>query len=370
VKILLLCHSLSIGGTERQLVVLAKGLRLRGHDVTVMVFYGNGALESELRDQDIPVLDLGKAGRWDALPFFIRSVRAIRRLQPATIYGFLGTPNLLACLLRLFAPGAAVVWGVRAARVDLDRYDWLTRWLYRLECSMSRFADLVICNSRAGLQYAVAHGFPSRKMIVIPNGIDVERFHPDARARSRLREEWGVADDEVLIGLVGRLDPMKDHHTFLRAAAVLMSEQPQARFICVGDGPEAYASELHRLAGELAVDRKLIWVNARRDVSAVFNALDITCLSSSGEGFPNVVAESMACGVPCVVTDVGDAAFIVGVTGEVVPPMDPGALARGLSRLMGRLGPDLKRAARAAVVERFTEDRLVVSTEVALDRLR
>jgi glycosyltransferase involved in cell wall biosynthesis len=369
VKILLLCRALGVGGTERQVVGLAKGLQQRGHDIGVMVFYANGELEKELHQSNIPVFDMRKAGRWDAVPFFIRSLRTIRRLKPGVLYGFLATPNILTILLKPLLPRTAVVWGVRASNVDLDRYDWLSRLVYRVECFASRFADLIVCNSSAGLEYAAAHGFPRERMVAIPNGFDVERFKPDSLGRARVRQEWGITDREALIGLVARLDPMKDHPAFLHAAAMLARQRLDVRFVCVGDGPGAYKAEMHRLASELGLDHKLIWAGERSDMPAVFNALDILTSSSCTEGFSNTIAESMACGVPCVVTDVGDSALIVGETGEVVPPAMPAALCEGFRLMLARLAPNIRDAARASIVSRFTGDMSVITTLEALRRV-
>lgn len=369
VKILLLCRALGIGGTERQVIILAKGLHARGHQLAVAVFYADGQLEKELRACGIAVIDLNKAGRWDALPFYVRLARLVRKQRPEIVYGFLGTPNILTTLLKPICPGMKIVWGVRASNVDLDRYDWLSRLIYRAECHLSRFADLIISNSHAGLEYATAYGFPSRKMITIPNGIDVEYFKPNGTERVLIREEWNVAAGEILIGLIGRLDPMKDHPTFLRAAATLRQEMAHVRFVCVGDGPSSYKAQLFRLATELGLNENIIWTGERSDMRAVFNALDISVSSSCTEGFSNTIAEAMACGVPCVVTNVGDSALIVGETGEIVPPGVPDAFCEGIRLMLKRLNPDLKNATRVSIANRFPKDALVTDTLNALQRV-
>lgn len=368
-KIVLLCRSLNLGGTERQLVTLAKGLRQRGISVTVVVFYGGGGLEQELHDCGVKVVDMRKSGRWDVLPFFLRLVRVVRELEPEIVYGFLGTANMLASLLRFVLPRISVVWGVRAANVDLNQYDWVSQTTYRFERRISRFADLIICNSHAGMEYAAAHGFPRKKMRVIPNGIDTDKFRPDSASRARVRNEFGILEGERLIGLVGRLDPMKDHETFLRAAAMLERDSSAYRFICVGDGPRAYKIHLQQLAAELQLESKLIWSGSRHDMSDVFNAMDIACSSSYGEGFSNVIAEGMACGIPYVVTDVGDSALIVEGTGLVVPPRIPSALCEGLRSMLTNVGPDLRVAARRSIVDRFTNEALVNNTLEMLCRM-
>jgi glycosyltransferase involved in cell wall biosynthesis len=368
-KIVLLCRSLNRGGTERQLVTLAKGLHRRGIDVTVLVFYGVGDLKKELHACGVKVVDLRKSGRWDVLPFLQRLMRVVRELEPDIVYGFLGPANMLASLLRVFLPGFRVVWGVRAANVDLNQYDWLSRATYRVERRLSRFADLIICNSHAGMEYAAAHGFPKKKMRFIPNGIDTEKFKPDSAARARLRDEFDIGETERLIGLVGRLDPMKDHETFLRAAAMLASGRSDCRFVCAGDGPSAYRVHLQQLAADLDLESKLIWCGERGDIPDVFNAMDLACSSSYGEGFSNVIAEGMACGIPYVVTDVGDSASIVEGTGIVVPPQMPSALCEGMRLMLTKIGPDLSVAVRRSVVDRFTNEVLVNNTLEMLCRM-
>jgi glycosyltransferase involved in cell wall biosynthesis len=362
---------LDVGGTERQLVVLAKGLHKQGHDVAVMVFYANGKFEKELHESGIPVFDLRKSGRWDLLPFFIRAVQVTWKLKPRLIYAFLSTPNVLTAFLKPIFPSVRVVWGVRASNVDLDRYNWLSRASYRIECRLSRFADLIICNSRAGLEYAVAHGFPRRRMTVIPNGIDTERFKPDIATREHMRKEWGIAEHEMLIGLVARLDPMKDHSTFLRAASMLVQEWPDVRFVCVGDGSEPYKDELYHQAIALGLKGRLIWVSAGDDVGGIYNAVDlVTSCSSYGEGFSNVIAEALACGRPCVVTDVGDAKRIVGDTGYVVDPGNPRALVSAWQEAldMGCLEKGSRgQRARERVIEHFSLERLIGETARVLE---
>jgi glycosyltransferase involved in cell wall biosynthesis len=366
VKITLFIRSLAYGGSERQLVALAKGLHERRHSVVVAVFYSGGPLEKELRDAGVMVRALGKRGRWDVAGFLLRLVRFMYEEKPDTLYGFFGTPNILTVLLKPFFPRIRMIWGVRGSYLDFTRYDWLAGLHYEAERRLSRFADLIIVNSRAGLDHAEANGFPKNKMVVIPNGIDAKRFRPDSEARRRVRAEWEVTENEKLIGMVGRLHPMKDHPTFLRAAAMLLQERQDVRFVCVGEGPVGYQRELHALGEELGLSQRLIWAGARGDMPAAYNALDIATSSSYGEGFPNVVGEAMACGVPSVVTDVGDSAWIVGETGVVVPPKNPVALATGWKVSLARDRSEMALKARLRVEENFSVGQMTEQTEKAI----
>jgi glycosyltransferase involved in cell wall biosynthesis len=364
-KVAFLIRSLHYGGAERQLVTLAKALAEEGFNLTVLFFYPGGTLEKDLKDSGVQLISLEKGGRWDIFGFFGRLVSHLKQIKPDILHGYLGVSNLLTLCLKPFFPSTQMVWGVRASNVDLSRYDWLSRLTFQLECLLSRFADLIIVNSHAGRAYHLAHGFPAQKMVVIPNGIDTERFKPDLEARVRVRAEWGIPTQKILIGLVGRLDPMKDHPTFLRAVGLLYQQRQDVNFVCVGTGAENYAQELYQLTRELNISDQVIWTGARADMPAVYNALDIAVSSSYGEGFPNVIGESMACGVPCVVTDVGDSAWIVGDTGLVVPPKNPELLKSAIAQLIDRIqtdGYDSERN-RQRVIEQFSVLQLVAQTK-------
>ncbi len=368
-KITFLIRSLNYGGAERQLIILAKGLHDCGHSISVAVFYQNGPLEKDLHNYGVPVHVLDKQGRWDIFCFLFRLIRLLRHEKPDILHGYLGIPNIFTVLLKPVFPHIRMIWGVRASYMDLDRYDWLVRLSYRVECRLSRFADLIIVNSYAGLNLAIANGFPKNKMVVIPNGIDTERFQPDLESRKRVRAEWGIRANEKLMGLVGRLDPMKDHPTFLKAAALLAQERQDIRFVCVGDGPEPYKSELYTLARNLGLDDRLIWAGARNDMAAVYNALDVISSSSYGEGFSNVIGEAMACGVPCVVTDVGDSALIVSGCGVVVPPKNIDALSAGWRKLIMEKecnGSNISLTVRTKIISEFSHIQLIQRTLDAL----
>lgn len=372
-RIAMLIRSLEYGGAEMQVTILANGLARCGHAVSVLVFYPNGPLIKRL-SPDVTLRCLEKRGRWDLKGFLGRLFRVLEEERPDVLYAFLPVSNLLACLTRLPSRKLKLAWGVRASDVDLAHYDrlsWFTYWLERL---FSRCPDLIISNSEAGRRYAVSRGFPSNdRFIVIPNGIDVERFRPYPMLREAVRAEWGVSPKETLVGIVGRMDPMKDYPTFLEAAAVLARRKQGMRFVSVGDGPPDYAARLQEQARRLGLHESMVWAGPRADLPAVYNALDLVVSSSAfGEGFSNALGEAMACGVPCVATDVGDAREILGDGGIVVPPRDPEALAAGMIVLLNRLS--LERASlcagvRRRISENFSVETLVRRTKAALEAI-
>ena len=370
-SILFLIPSLAAGGAERQLIGLAAGLDRAGWRVRVLTFYGGGAFSGELLERGVAVESLDRRGLLDLPGFAWRLIRSVRRDRPDILHPYLLAPNIASILLKPFVPRAQVVWGVRASNMNLGHYGRRSSLIFALSCRLARFADLIICNSTSGLEHHAKRGYPRRRMVVIPNGIDLEAFAPDPAARRAIRAGWGVADSDRLVGLVGRLDPMKDHPTFLRAAALVALERPDVRFVCVGYGPAA-REPLERLTAELGLTDRLIWAGGRSDLAAVHNAFDLTVSSSAwGEGFPNVVAEAMASGIACVVTDVGDSAAVVGDTGWVVPAGRPGDMATAIMSALAD-PEDLARRgvlARERVVREFSEARRDRTTMEDLSRL-
>ncbi len=375
-KVLLFVRDLGVGGSQRQLGVLAAGLAQRGHGVAVVVLYAGGALEASLADSGARLISIEKTSRWDVVAPLARLRRLFVSERPDLVYAFLPTQTTLAALLLPSRLETKLVFGLRAGGMQLDRYDALNALSYRTEAWLSRRADLIIANARAVRVDATARGLPVARIAVVPNGIDTDAMRPDATAgraqRRAWAHSWGLADDAFVIGCVARLDPMKDHTNFLHAAARFAKEHPQARFVCAGDGPAGYRGELAALANSLGLVDRLVWAGEIGDVRAAYNAFDIATLPSAfGEGFPNVVGEAMACGVPVVATDVGDTGAIVGAHGEVVPPARPDLLCAGWARLRRRLAddPDLRTAARNSIVANYGLDGMVRRTEAVLSQL-
>jgi glycosyltransferase involved in cell wall biosynthesis len=368
-RVAFLIRALNIGGAQRQLMALARSLDQKAFDVTVLTLYSGGPLIDDLRGTGIRVIPLDKKDRWDMIGFCARLAKACRNLRPQILHSYLPGQNVISVLLKPFLPRTKIVWGVRSAGHDPGERDWLSILTFRLQALLSRFADLIIFNSNAGKHFHLAHGVAAGRAIVIHNGIDTVRFSSDRRGGLRLRSSWQIAEDVLVIGVVGRIVPIKDYATFLRAAARLARVHPLARFACVGSGSPEYVRSLYDLAAQLGLEKKIIWPGELvDDLADAYNAMDIYCSSSHAEGTSNVILEAMACGVPCVVTDVGDSRVIVGETGVVVPPRDPQALADGLEQMARRLKqePHLRVEARERIVSSFSVDSLAQNTAKAL----
>lgn len=368
-RVVFLIRSLNRGGTERQLATLARSLDKNRFDLTVITFYSGGHFAQEISDNGVPVISLDKKSRWDAIGFLWRLLSQLRRRRPDLIYSFLVEPNLLTALLKPFLPGTKIVWGIRASDMRLEHYDWFARLNFKLQVLGSRFADLIIFNSYAARDYHLAQGFAKRNTAVIHGGIDTEVFKPDRAAGRSVRPEWGIDQDAILIGVVARLDPIKDHPTFIKAAALVAQQRQEAHFVCVGGGEAKYGAELRALTEQLQISRRFTWAGERDDMPVVYNAFDVACCSSLSESLPNSIAEAMACDLPCVVTDVGDAATLVGANGVLVPPGNPQALADGLIKCLDDLQTNEGSSARQRILSEFDVRRLADQTAAALASL-
>jgi glycosyltransferase involved in cell wall biosynthesis len=352
--------------------MLAAGLARRGHDVSIVLLYGAGMMETLVQNSGVRLLLIGKSGRWDLVRPLIRLVRVFIAERPDVIYAFLPLQTTLAALLLPPWLKTRLVFGLRASNMEVDLYGTIYSVIDRLERWLSRQADLIIANSRAGRAAAIARGLPQDRIAVVRNGIDINIMTPDPPAGLAQRRAWGIADDAFVIGMVARLDPMKDHANFLAAAAAFSRDHVDAWFVFTGGGPAPYRDDLKARAQSLGLDRRLVWAGEVDAVKPNFAAFDIATLSSRfGEGFPNVVGEAMACGIPVVATDVGDVKDVIGDCGEVVPPRAPELLNAAWTRMRERLlrEPDLPDRARARIAAQFGVDRMVTTSEQVLAAL-
>jgi glycosyltransferase involved in cell wall biosynthesis len=366
-KILFLCRSLSFGGAERQLIALAKGLQKKGHKVAILTFY-NPPLNESFDADGVEVIGLNKRKRWDLYGFFKNLRKTVKDYEPDILNSYLTVPNVLACMLKGFIPNVKIVLGVRSSNMEWRRYDWLACVTSYLEKKLSRKSDLIITNSKAGYQHALLNGMKENLLRVIPNGIDTNKFQFDPIQRIFFREQLGVDDNTILIAQVARLDPMKDYPTFLKAAYLLLKNGYLVKFICIGNGPKDYKNSLKATAESLNISEHVYWLNARNPVP--YSAFDIVCLSSSfGEGFPNVLGEAMSSGVPCVATNVGDSAHVIGNTGLIVDPDNPDAFYRAEAELIKKVKVErtlISGECRSHIQKNFSLDQMIDKTEKEL----
>lgn len=372
--VLFLIDSLAAGGAERQLSELVKHMDRARFDVHVAVFYGpgyfnGGELWPEIANlPDVTLHDLkkrrGVPGYFTALP---KLLALILRIRADVLHGYIDGNLPLLLLGRLLR--RPIVWGIRSTDKDRSKLPRRSRFMSTYLMRLARFVDLVIFNSESGRLSHVAMGMKPPRMLVVPNGFDITRFSPDRAMGLAQREAWGVPAGVPLVGIVGRLNPVKDHPTFLRSASRLAKAWPEARFVCVGGGPEAYLASLKEMAQSLGLQDRLIWAGVSQSMPSVYNALSVLVLSSADEGFPNALGEAMACGIPCVATRVGDAEILVGDTGLTVAVGDDAAIAEAVTALLREtLEAQALRSVsvRNRICSTFSVESLARTTETAL----
>lgn len=349
------------GGAERQAAMAAVELKRRGHEVEVVVFHRGSAyldLLSEVGLVEHVVTDR----RWK-LPLALWA--KMRASRPDAILSFMAGANLLALLGRLMPARPLIAWGVRSTTLRLSDETRLGALVSRIEPVASRWCDVAISNSYAGRDDAVRRGFAPPRFEVVPNGIDLDRFAPENASGTRLREELDVPGEAFLIGRIGRVHPMKDLETLLRSLAQIPTtgaQLPDAHLVVVGTGDQSYVATLRALATELGVARRVHWLGDHDDPASVYRELDLVVSSSAyGEGLSNVIVEALACGVPCVGTDVGDTRLLIDDDRFVAPPEDPRALTAAIRRIL-EMSPveraTLGQEGRRRIVDRYGAERL------------
>jgi glycosyltransferase involved in cell wall biosynthesis len=371
VKIFFLVGRLGVGGAERQIVHLSRGLASRGHQVGVWTLFPGGELRDDVAAD--PGIEGGSLCRdryssrvGGALDLAVAAPRlrgVLRAHRPDIIYSMLYPASAVAGLSIGRRPLVPWAFGIRTAVPELN---WKRLPFFKLCAWLSGRAALIVANSHRGLEAHRQRGFNTARGRVIHNGIDIDTFRPSAELRRRTRRELGIPQDAVVVGRAARLTPVKDHPTFLEAAAIVHRRRPECLFLCVGGGPEHYLGELDRLSHALGIDDRVIWAGERHDMPAIYNAMDVAVSNSRNEGFPNVVAEAMACGVPNVVSDVGDSALLVGDSGRVVPAGDERLLAQAIEALVRVTHEPAGSRCRRRIRDRFSVQEAVVKTEVAL----
>jgi glycosyltransferase involved in cell wall biosynthesis len=359
IRVMHIINGLSVGGAETMLYRLLCGMDTVHFENEVISLTDLGFLTEKIRMARVPVRALGmKSGIPNPFPM-VRLLRWIRKSKPQIVQTWMYHANLIGGLAARLAGDIPVVWSIHQADLDPKLNKPLTIWTARGCARMSRWLPrCVVFVSQAGSLFHTKLGYAAKRMEVIPNGFDLHEFRPDPAARFSLRRELEIAEDALVIGMAARFHPQKDYHNFIRAAARLHALTPEVHFLLFGDAINWQNSRLAGWIETAGIHDFCHLLGPRQDLSRLFAGMDIATTSFAGnEAFPLVIGEAMACGTPCVVTNVGDSAMIVGETGRVVPPKNSDALAEAWRELI-EAGPGIRRhlgmTAKRRVQEHFS----------------
>ncbi|MBD1920399.1 glycosyltransferase [Microcoleus sp. FACHB-831] len=368
ISIVFIITGLSLGGAEMMLYKVLSRLDRKQFDPVVVSLKCKGTLGDRISDLSIPVYTIGMKPGVPTLSSTWRLVRTVRQLKPDLIQGWMYHGNLAGQLATITATKPVpVIWNIRHSLNSLYSEKAGTIAVIKFLAKLSNYPAQILYNSKTSAIHHEELGYKADKTKIIPNGFDTDLFAPSTAARSSLRTELGITDNEFIIGLMGRYHPQKDHANFLQAAAILLQTSPDIHFVLAGTAISRENTALQDVIETLGITEQIHLLGERDDMPRLTAALDIASSSSCyGEAFPNVIGEAMSCGVPCVVTDVGDSAWIVGDTGRVVPARDPQALAHAWKDLIDRGAMDremLGKQARARIIEYFSLGSVVAHYE-------
>jgi len=357
-KLVHLISSTSTGGAESMLFRLLTGPARSEFEMSVISLTGEGAIGKKILREGIPLSTLGASrGRVEIDPL-LRLAARLRNERPALLQTWMYHSDLAGGIAARMAGRIPVIWNIRHSSLDRSRNRRTTILTARLCARLSRALPArIVCCSRTSMNVHGDMGYDRERMVVIPNGFDTVEFSPDRRAGRGLRERLGIPDDAQVVGTAGRFHPDKDHATFFRAAGILRRKRPGTRFVLCGESVDRSNGEIVSLASKAGVLEATSLLGLHEDMPEFYSALDIFASSSRVEGFPNVLGEAMSCSLPCVVTDAGDSAWIVGGSGLVTPPGDPDAMALRWDEMLsltGRKREELGAAARRRVEEEFS----------------
>lgn len=363
-NVLHIVTGLTDGGAENSLYQLCQNDRQNQHRVVSMMDAGQYGVRFDAAGIEVICLEMPRGrvtlrGIW-------RLWRLMRIQRPDVVQTWMYHADLVGGVMARLAGVRAVCWGIRNSNLVPGMSRRSTIWVAKACAALSSVVphSIVSC-SRQAVEVHCRLRYAALKFVVVPNGCNLLLLRPDAEARARVRADWGLDAGMPLFGMVARFDPQKDHANLIDALAQLKGLGWDFRCALIGAEMDTNNAVLIRLLEDHGVRDRVLLVGRRSDIPAVMNALDVHVLSSRfGEAFPNVLSEAMACGTPCVSTDVGDAAFIVGDTGWIVPPSDPRALAERLAMALGEHADATtwqarKQRAQQRIVETFSIQRMV-----------
>jgi len=357
-KLVLSIRSLDIGGAERQFIELIKHIDKSKFDVTICTMYG-GAQEATVKNiPNIKYYNLQKKGRYDFYQFYKNYSKLLKAINPDVIYSFLGEMNLFSLWCK--PKNTKIIWGFRASNMDLSKYGKVPQIMFWLQKKLSSKVNKIIANSHASIEFHKQNGFDMGKSVVVPNGIDTERFQRDKLQREAFREKYSLKESDIAIGIVARIDYMKGYLIFSQVAKKLIDKYSNVYFYSVGSGDKRIQQECEEI---LANADRFFWLGNQKNVEDFYSGFDISSSSSFGEGFSNSIAEAMSCECACVVTNVGDSAMIVSDVGIVVEANSVDSLLIGLKKMIQTDYKELGKKSRKRVVENFSIENMVTNTQ-------
>ena len=361
------CHiitDLGVGGAEITLYQLLSHTDDAWRDTKVVSLTGGGPLSEQLDAINIQTRTLDMKRNFPNPMSIFKLARWLRRDNPDLIQTWMYHANLIGGIAAKLAGNIPVVWGIHSSDSSSSSRRAATIWVIKVSAYLSKLLpDRIVYVSNASKKIHEQAGYVQAKGLLIPNGFDTKEFMPDRDIRADMRKQFSIPPDTFVIGLVARWHPEKDHANFFSAAGILARRKANVKFVLCGENVTSDNFELMKMIESNCVRSKTRLLGLRRDIKRIMLMLDVNTISSNaGESFPLVVGEAMASGIPCVVTDVGECANMVGETGRVVPHSNPEALAAAWQEILElpeSKRQELGRQAQEHIVQNFDINRVV-----------
>jgi len=372
IKIVFIITGLEVGGAETMLVKLLSLLDRSKFEPVVIALRSGGPLRFQILNLGVQLVEMGMTGVRSFPTALFRLRKLCRDLRPSLLQGWMYHGNLAAVAVQRSVKSTPILWSIRVTADSRAHEKALTRNIVRLGARLSTKPRKIIYNSsRSAMQHA-AIGYAPERSAVISNGFDTKLFAPSLEQRTQTRERFGIPISAPVVGIVGRFHPIKDHKSFLEAARLVLDRLPDAYFLMIGRGLDASNVPLVKQIGLLGLGDRCILAGNQKDVQNVYPAMDVHVSSSVSEGFPNVLGEAMSCGVPCVATDAGDSALVVGSTGIIVQPRSPSDLASAIVQILSEdENAQARRSqlARQRIIDSYSLDSIVAEYEAIFEEV-
>lgn len=341
-KITHIITGLTMGGAEMMLFKLLSTMDRSKYQAEVICLSTNDIMGDRIRELGVTVHTLDMRSGLPTPACMLRMKRLIKEYQPDVVQTWLYHADLLGGITaKMAAPNSKIVWNIRSGDLDFRNTTWHTYISAKMSAWLSGWIPhTILSNSYEGQKTHAKAGYKDKKFRVIPNGFDTDIFKPNAEAKPALCQELGIPATSRIVGTVGRFHYQKDFNSFIKAAKSIVENHPDVHFCLCGLNVDNNNQTLVDWIKEAGLQSHVHLLGRRSDIQDIIAAYDVFLSSSvCGEAFGNVIGEAMSCGVPCVVTDVGDSAIIVADTGRVAPPSQPAQLANAVNELLS-LSPE------------------------------
>lgn len=331
-KIVHIINQVSAAGAETMLLNLVLRLKDQGLDQVVFTLMPGGALLGVFQANAVEVRDIGMKKGVPSLRAMLQLNKVIAQAKPDVVHGWLYHASLAATLVT--PRTIPVIWGIHHSLTSLAQEKQLTQMIIKTGSRLKNRVARYVFVSKTSQRQHLEIGYPSEKSETIPNGFDLLRFRPDQSVRQAVRNEWGFADEDIVIGNAARYHPMKNHIGLVRSFSKLAKQFHNVKLVLIGRDIDGNNVELKAFIAEAMLENQVFLLGEQRDMERLMNAFDLYVSASYSEAFPLVIGEAMACGVPCVATDIGDCRDIIDNTGRLVKPGDDAGLMQAMGKLI------------------------------------